>query len=84
MELREEIADYIEGHYRDRAEALAVADSIIRIPEIADALLLMRTAQSRFAEALRPADPADVFGPDAYQNAHPWARLLKREDLPTR
>lgn len=47
MTLEDEIADYIEGHYRDRAEALDVAKSILAIPDIAAALAMLAEERAR-------------------------------------
>ena len=63
MELRHEIADCIEGHYRDRAEALAVADRIIAIPEIAEALALL-AEERRYPSRISIFDLARMTGVD--------------------
>lgn len=81
MELREKIAELISPWMEDREYlAAGVADEVLDIPEIAEALLLMRMAQMRFCETMRPASPEEMLL-GQYQSAHPWANLLKPEDL---
>lgn len=83
--LREKVAREISmwaDESLTQAEMLEAADRILAIPEIAEALLLRDTALGRYADALRPASIAEIYG-DGLRNASPLAQFIGKDDLPS-